>query len=406
EDFEARQFPEFAPSENVVFSELSFTYLDSCLNDITKFVPSIVPAATNVFWEFGDGNVSQAHSPVHTYDTPGGFNVTMTAELNGQRRSFVQMITIAQNDLMIQLGNDTTICPGEVLTLDAGMDAVQYLWSTGEITQTIEVDTTGTYWVQGTSAGGCTAFDEIEVTTYRDPTIFYNQWYFGEQAGIEFEPEVTAIADENLMDSPEGCASFSDVNGDLLFYTNGNTVWNKDHLIMQNGDSIGGDSTATQAAIAVQAPYETTVYYIFTTSDISEDSSFFSYSIVDMKFDRARGRVVAKNIPLFFNSTERVTVSDFFNNIDVLVHEVGNNVFRNYPVNLNGIGNPSFHPIGTIHDENNDELSLGYMKFSHDNNFIAVPLQEETGNFIEIFDYDAQLDSISNPRSIYISEPL
>ena len=405
-DFEAIQFPEFAPAERIIFSQLRFSYRDSCFNDQTKFLPNIVPSATNVFWDFGDGQFSNEHSPVHAYAAEGMFTVTMTAELNGQRRSFSQMIDVITNDLMINLGNDTTICPGEVLTLDGGMDAVQFLWSTGETTSTIEVDTTGTYWVEGTSATGCTAFDEIVVTTYRDTTIFYNQWYFGERAGIDFNPSARPLTDANLMDSPEGCASFSDRNGDLLFYTNGKTVWNKEHFVMENGELIGGDSTSTQAAIAVQAPYESTIFYIFTTNQIEEDSSFLSYSIVDMKYDFARGRVVAKNIPLFFNSTERLTVSDFFTNIDVLTHEVANNVFRNYPVTMTGIGNPSYHPVGTIHDENNDELSRGYMKYNTDNNLIAVPLREDGGNFVEIFDYDPQLDSISNPRRIDIGEPL
>ncbi len=407
-DFEAIQFPEFAPSPPIDFTVLDFTVLDSCTTDFTKFVPTIIPSPTTVSWDLGDGNFSSDHSPVNMYGSAGTFNVTLRAQINGQFRSTSRMVQILQNDLMINLGNDTTICPGEILTLDAGMEAVSYLWSTGETSQTIQVDTTGTYWVEGISATGCGTFDEIVVTTYRDPTIFTNQWYFGERAGIEFntltDPTV-AITDANLMDSPEGCASMSDANGELLFYTNGNTIWNKEHEIMLNGTSIGGDSTSTQAAIAVQAPYETTIYYVFTTQEIEADSSFLSYSIVDMKHDLAKGMVVAKNIPLFFNSTERLIVSDFFNNISVMVHEVNNNSFRNYPVTMTGIGAPLFYPIGTDHSADSEDLSRGYMKFSQDNNLLAVPIQAGTDNFIEIFDYDDATDSLSNPRLIDIDEP-
>ena len=405
-DYAATQFPEFASAERIVFDNLRFAYRDSCFNQITKFLPNIVPSATNVFWDFGDGTGSEEHSPVHTYDMEGLFTVTLTAELNGQLRSFSRPIEIVTNELMINLGNDTTICPGEVLTLDGGMDAVQWLWSTGETSQNIEVDTTGTYWVEGTTAAGCTAFDEIVVTTYRDTTIFYNQWYFGERAGIDFNPFAQPITDENMMISPEGCASMSDRNGDLLFYTNGHTVWNKEHFVMQNGIGLGGDSTSVQSALAVQAPYESTIFYIFTTNQIENDSSFLSYSIVDMKHDFARGRVVAKNIPLFFNSTERLTVSDFLSNIEILTHEVGNNVFRNYPVTMTGIGTPTYHPVGTSFNENDDAYARGYIKYNTDVDLVAVPLREPTGNFVEIFDYDAQLDSMSNPRKIDIGEPL
>lgn len=404
-DLDARQFPEFAPSERIILSEFGFTYLDSCFMSTTKFIPTIVPSPTNVTWDFGDGQFSNDHSPVHMYDAAGAFNVSLTADINGQSFQTSQIVQILQNDLMVNLGNDTTICPGEVLELDAGMNAIRFLWSTGETTQTIQVDTTGTYWVEATASTGCTSFDEIVVTTYRDTTVFYNQWYFGERAGIEFDPPVRALADENIMDSPEGCASFSDVNGDLLFYTNGNTVWNKEHEIMQNGEMIGGDSTSTQSAIAIRAPYESTIYYIFTTNEIEADSTFTSYSIVDMKNDGANGMVVAKNIPLYMNSTERLTVTDFFSNISVLGHEHGNNTFRQYPVTLTGIGTPIYHPVGTIHSTNSDDFAKGYMKFNSQDSRIAVPLQEETENFVEIFDFNDLIDSISNPRRINIDEP-
>lgn len=45
------------------------------------------------------------------------------------------------------LGNDTTLIYGNKLTLDASNPGASYLWSTGEKTQTIEVDTAGKYWV-------------------------------------------------------------------------------------------------------------------------------------------------------------------------------------------------------------------------------------------------------------------
>ncbi|MGB3467052.1 MAG: gliding motility-associated C-terminal domain-containing protein [Cyclobacteriaceae bacterium] len=401
-DFDATQFPEFAPSKAILFSELSFTHLDSCQSDETKFIPTIVPSPTTVLWDFGDGSSSDLHSPIHSYDSPGAFSVSLTAEINGQRRTVSEVVQVFPNDMMVNLGNDTTICPGEILELDAGMEATQFLWSTGEVSQTIQVDTTGLYWVEATYPSGCSSFDAIKVTTYRDTTIFYNQWYFGERAGIDFNPTVRALADENIMDSPEGCASFSDLNGDLLFYTNGNTVWNKDHLIMENGETIGGDSTSTQAAIAVNAPYDSTIYYVFTTQQIEKDSVFTSYSIVDMKYDLARGKVVAKNVPLFFNSTERLTVNAFFGDIALLAHEFGNNSFREYGVTQEGITNPVYHPVGTIHDKNNEELAKGYLKYSSNNLFVAVPLQEETQNTIEVFDYNAQADSIFNPRRIDI----
>ncbi len=69
----------------------------------------------------------------------------------------------------VDLGADITVCAGELVTLDAGNPGAAYLWSTGETTQTIEVDSTGvgigtaTYWVEVTSTDNCTNADEITV---------------------------------------------------------------------------------------------------------------------------------------------------------------------------------------------------------------------------------------------------
>ncbi|MCH8319271.1 MAG: T9SS type A sorting domain-containing protein, partial [Bacteroidetes bacterium] len=62
----------------------------------------------------------------------------------------------------VNLGADT-ICNGCSITLDAGAGFTSYDWSTGEITQTIIVDTTGIYSVMVTDANGCINADTIVV---------------------------------------------------------------------------------------------------------------------------------------------------------------------------------------------------------------------------------------------------
>jgi hypothetical protein len=65
----------------------------------------------------------------------------------------------------VNLGNDTTIYQGQTLTLDAGNPGAEYLWSTGESTQTISVTGSGTYSVNVTTGCGID-FDEIVVTVF------------------------------------------------------------------------------------------------------------------------------------------------------------------------------------------------------------------------------------------------
>ncbi len=76
----------------------------------------------------------------------------------------------------VDLGNDTTICTAQSLTIDAGNSGSTFSWSTFEITQSITVTTTGAYTVQVTDGNGCTGTDNIAVTVsdLLDPVIVAN----------------------------------------------------------------------------------------------------------------------------------------------------------------------------------------------------------------------------------------
>lgn len=63
----------------------------------------------------------------------------------------------------IDLGNDTVVHATSFL-LDAGNPGSSYLWNTGDTTQSITVNTSGSYWVKVTSAAGCQDTDTVDVT--------------------------------------------------------------------------------------------------------------------------------------------------------------------------------------------------------------------------------------------------
>ncbi|MCF6295551.1 MAG: cell surface protein, partial [Flavobacteriaceae bacterium] len=73
-------------------------------------------------------------------------------------------------------------------------------------------------------------------------------WYFGFGAGMQFDlatGNTTALNDGQLSTN-EGCSTISDANGNLLFYSDGTTVWNRNHQVMPNGNGLFGDSSSTQ----------------------------------------------------------------------------------------------------------------------------------------------------------------
>lgn len=92
-------------------------------------------------------------------------------------------------------------------------------------------------------------------------SIFYssaqnegNIWYFGASAGLDFNSGVPIALTDGQLNTGEGCSSIADNNGDLLFYTDGMTAYNKNHTIMPNGSGLLGNSSSTQSGIIVKKP--------------------------------------------------------------------------------------------------------------------------------------------------------
>jgi len=111
-----------------------------------------------------------------------------------------------------------------------------------------------------------------------------SNWYFGNQAGINFNDETSdpSALTDGVMRTDGGSASISDANGNLLFYTNGITVWGADHKTLKNGTGLFGSSTVSQAVLIVPNPSEENEYYIFTNQAQEAGSKGLNYSIVKL----------------------------------------------------------------------------------------------------------------------------
>ena len=73
-------------------------------------------------------------------------------------------ITIAVNSLpVVSIGADTSICDGDIVTLDAGNAGGSYLWDDASAAQTRAISTDGTYSVMVTDVNGCSNGDTINV---------------------------------------------------------------------------------------------------------------------------------------------------------------------------------------------------------------------------------------------------
>ncbi|QXP61489.1 T9SS type B sorting domain-containing protein [Olleya sp. HaHaR_3_96] len=238
-------------------------------------------------------------------------------------------------------------------------------------------------------------------------------WYFGNNAGINFNTNtnaVTALTD-GLLSTEEGCTSISDSTGNLLFYTNGENVYDREHNIMPNGTGLFGNQSSTQSAIIIPKPEDPNLYYIFTQDtnfQLNPDNGF-NYSIVDMTLNGGFGAVTTKNQFLLNKASEKVTAvlkdcqsqniwvvtyadSDALTNINAV--DNNNNTFYAFEVSAASGVNPT--PIVSTLPFSISERR-GYLKFSPDGTKLACANVAEG---LYLFDFDTTTGIVSNSQQI------
>ncbi len=232
-------------------------------------------------------------------------------------------------------------------------------------------------------------------------------WYFGRNAGVYFGKDSVQSVVNGALTTEEGCVVIANNAGNLLFYSDGITVWNSNHEVMMNGAGLKGDPSSTQSGIAVQRPMNPSQYYLFSVA-ATAGASGLTYSLVDMTKDGGKGMVVQeqKNVQLATPVTEKLTSVLHRNgkHFWVLVHGWKNNEFLAYLVTENGVApQPVVSKIGSVHEPDPaTPTSLlntqGYMKANPDGTNIALALEET--NVVEMFDFNSETGVVSRPISV------
>lgn len=230
-----------------------------------------------------------------------------------------------------------------------------------------------------------------------------NIWYFGDHAGLDFKSGNPVALNDGKMQTYEGCATISNAAGQLILYTDGISVYNRNHEIMPNGTELLGNPSSSQSAVVVPKPNSPNIYYIFTSTDLAKEDGV-CYSIVDLNLNGGLGDVTLKNISLLTPACEKITVVKNANNEDywVVIHgyaqEVGSNSFLAYKINSNGIDlNPVISNTGDLIGTNGQNDTVGYLKFSPDGTKL---LCANYGKNISLFDFDSATGIISNPKLV------
>ena len=199
--------------------------------------------ADSFLWSTGETNqtIELSNNSTEVIDTV----ISVMVNASGCSVSDTIAITLYPTPTL-NLGDDISICQADLIdpiTLNAG-SGFSYLWSTGEITESILVDITDNYSVTITDENNCTAQDEINVSILEWFLLGQDIDGFGE-AG-----RAVSMADENTIatGSPSG-----DGNGTVRIYDFINDSW------IQRGQDILAEEITDGAGRAISMPDDNTV---------------------------------------------------------------------------------------------------------------------------------------------------
>lgn len=248
----------------------------------------------------------------------------------------------------------------------------------------------------GMEVGDALVFSVCDSCNCNDVSI--TEWYFGNETGIGFSGPVAPLTTSNIV-AGEGCSVIHDADGNMLFYTNGVTIWDRDHNEMPGSGGLYGHQSSTQSALIVPKPCSDHIYYIFTTGYWSIDEHGLNYSIVDMNLRSGLGDVVPgyRNINLLpeEQATEKVTAVTHANGKDVwiITHKYNSLDFLSYLLSKDGLSDPVTSTIGSAisipyHNK------AGYLSASADGDLLANAMYENLDVDFELFRFNQETGEV------------
>ncbi|MEE9349604.1 MAG: T9SS type B sorting domain-containing protein [Flavobacteriaceae bacterium] len=238
-----------------------------------------------------------------------------------------------------------------------------------------------------------------------------NIWYFGDQAGLDFNSGAPTVLNDGTLSTIEGCATISSSNGTLLFYTDGTSIWNKDHNLMDNGGGLHGNKSSTQSAIIVPKSENDNQYYVFTVDEQNNNSYGLKYSVVDMNLDGGLGSVLPaeKNIPLLTHCSEKIAAfkSGTCGSIWVIAFSSADgisrsyNTFHSFEVTSAGINTTSIPSTFAT----NTTGGIGYLKISADGSKLGVIHTKLEENGVFMYDFNFLTGVVSNEQNLIMNDP-
>ncbi len=268
-------------------------------------------------------------------------------------------------------------------------------------------------------------FSNASTQAYYD----YN-WMFSSDAKpmiISFNDHSVSSLKENitnLMRIGSANMTMSDAQGNLLFYSNGCSIFNAQHQIIKDGDGLNKGSetgvcpdyysSGNQSMIGIPAPGRENQYYIFYENvvfiyepKLSASSKGIYYALVD--FSETTGKIVKKNnmvlrnIPLIADTSiynsELCMIRQFnSSNWWLLVPKKNDDKIIKFLITSDSILGPYYQKIGLIHSF--DNIGGGSSCFTPDG---TKYLRMRSTEGFSVYDFDRSTGELSNYKYLPVA---
>jgi gliding motility-associated-like protein len=245
-----------------------------------------------------------------------------------------------------------------------------------------------------------------------------NVWVFGRGSGLDFNNTPPTPIQSAITGFGEGSASVCDASGQLLFYTDGDTLWTRNHTTMPNGMNVTGldsdsgysaTSSTSQGALIVPMPDSSNKYYLFSLSAWEQGPNLgrLYYSVVNMDLNGGFGDVEPnrRGILVDSNFSEHMTgvVGDECNVWVIVAPRLNSgqgNQFKSFEITPAGFNTTPV--ISTLPGLFTGYLIFGRMNVSPNRKKLAIARSNAfiTIGSLELYDFNAATGQLSNTMTL------